>query len=98
MDLGLVLGRLPNHLGFLLLNATSTSLFEHLLRYLLQLHLHLDKEVRQGKWLREANRGLELNGKTCIGIHFFNPWISMGIEAANHAPIEKPFNLGVLQV
>ena len=25
-------------------------------------------------------------------------WISMGIEAANHAPIEKPFNLGVLQV
>lgn len=25
-------------------------------------------------------------------------WISMGIEAANHAPIEKPFNLGLLQV
>lgn len=25
-------------------------------------------------------------------------WISHGIEAANHAPIEKPFNLGVLQV
>ena len=25
-------------------------------------------------------------------------WISMGIEAANHAPIEKQFNLGVLQV
>jgi 3-methylcrotonyl-CoA carboxylase beta subunit len=25
-------------------------------------------------------------------------WISMGIEVANHAPIEKPFNLGVLQV
>lgn len=25
-------------------------------------------------------------------------WISMGIEAANHAPIVKPFNLGVLQV
>ncbi len=25
-------------------------------------------------------------------------WISMGIEAANHAPIEKKFNLGVLQV
>ncbi|UKJ09113.1 acyl-CoA carboxylase subunit beta [Solitalea lacus] len=25
-------------------------------------------------------------------------WISMGIEAANHAPIEKPFNVGVLQV
>ena len=24
-------------------------------------------------------------------------WISIGIEAANHAPIEKPFNLGVIQ-
>lgn len=24
-------------------------------------------------------------------------WISMGIEAANHAPIQKPFNLGVIQ-
>ena len=24
--------------------------------------------------------------------------ISMGIEAANHAPIEKPFNLGIIQV
>jgi len=25
-------------------------------------------------------------------------WIGMGIEAANNAPIEKPFNLGVIQV
>lgn len=25
-------------------------------------------------------------------------WISMGIETANHAPIEKAFNLGVIQV
>ncbi|WP_322550063.1 acyl-CoA carboxylase subunit beta [Flavobacterium psychraquaticum] len=25
-------------------------------------------------------------------------WISMGIEAANHAPIERKFNMGVLQV
>lgn len=25
-------------------------------------------------------------------------WIAMGIEAANHAPVEKPFNMGVLQV
>ena len=25
-------------------------------------------------------------------------WISMGIEAADHAPVEKPFNMGVLQV
>src|SRR5690606_436371 len=25
-------------------------------------------------------------------------WISMGIEAANHSPIEKPYNPGVIQV
>ena len=25
-------------------------------------------------------------------------WIKTGIEAANHAPIEKKFNLGVIQV
>jgi acetyl-CoA carboxylase carboxyltransferase component len=25
-------------------------------------------------------------------------WINLGIEAANHAPIEKPFNMGVIQV
>jgi len=25
-------------------------------------------------------------------------WVSMGIEAANHAPIEKKFNMGVIQV
>ncbi|MBT8222181.1 MAG: acyl-CoA carboxylase subunit beta, partial [Eudoraea sp.] len=25
-------------------------------------------------------------------------WISMGIEAANQAPLDKPFNMGVLQV
>ena len=25
-------------------------------------------------------------------------WIALGIEAANHAPIEKQFNLGVIQV
>ena len=25
-------------------------------------------------------------------------WISIGIEAANHSPIQKPFNMGVLQV
>jgi len=25
-------------------------------------------------------------------------WVSLGIEAANHSPIEKPFNMGILQV
>ncbi|WP_299115080.1 2-hydroxyacid dehydrogenase [uncultured Winogradskyella sp.] len=40
---------------------------EHTLGMLLSLFNKLnkaDKEVRQGKWLREANRGLELDGKT----------------------------------
>ena len=43
---------------------------EHALGMLLSLFNKLnkaDKEVRQGKWLREANRGLELDGKT-IGL------------------------------
>ena len=24
-------------------------------------------------------------------------WVSMGIEAANHAPIEKAYNVGIIQ-
>ena len=40
---------------------------EHALAMLLSLFNKLnkaDKEVREGKWLRESNRGLELDGKT----------------------------------
>ncbi len=43
---------------------------EHTLGMLLSLLNKLnkaDREIRQGKWLREANRGLELDGKT-VGI------------------------------
>jgi len=43
---------------------------EHTLAMLLSLFNKLNKanaEVRQGKWLREENRGIELNGKT-VGI------------------------------
>ena len=35
-----------------------------------------------------------LNGITTISTDFE----AMGIEAANHSPIEKKFNLGVIQV
>ncbi|MGJ8591697.1 MAG: 2-hydroxyacid dehydrogenase [Aquaticitalea sp.] len=48
----------------------SNAVGEHALGLLLSLlnNLHVaDAEIRQGKWLREANRGVELDGKT-IGI------------------------------
>ena len=43
---------------------------EHTLGVLLSLFNHLnkaDQEIRKGKWLRESNRGIELDGKT-VGI------------------------------
>ena len=43
---------------------------EHTLGMILSLFNHLnraDKQIRQGKWLREANRGIELDGRT-VGI------------------------------
>jgi D-3-phosphoglycerate dehydrogenase len=48
----------------------SNAVGEHSLAMLLSLFNKLnqaDKEVRQGKWLREKNRGIELDGKT-IGL------------------------------
>ena len=56
--------------GITLFNAPEgnrNAVGEHALGMLLSLFNKLnkaDKEVRQGKWLREANRGLELDGKT----------------------------------
>lgn len=48
----------------------SNAVGEHTLGLLLSLFNKLnkaDKEIRNGKWLREANRGIELDGKT-IGL------------------------------
>jgi len=62
--------------GILLINAPEgnrSALGEHTVGMLLSL-LHninrADREVRAGKWRREANRGLELAGKT-VGIYGF---------------------------
>ena len=48
----------------------SNAVGEHALGMILSLFNNLkksDQEIREGKWLREANRGVELEGKT-IGI------------------------------
>ena len=56
--------------GITLFNAPEgnrNAVGEHALGMLLSLFNKLnkaDKEVRQGKWFREANRGIELDGKT----------------------------------
>jgi D-3-phosphoglycerate dehydrogenase len=48
----------------------SNAVGEHTLGMILSLFNHLnraDRQIRSGKWLREVNRGLELDGKT-VGI------------------------------
>ncbi len=65
---------------------------EHALAMLLSLFNKLnkaDREVREGKWLREANRGIELDGKT-IGI------IGYGNMGKSFAKKLKGFDVDVI--
>lgn len=70
----------------------SNAVGEHTLGMLLTLFNHFnqaDRQIRNGKWLREANRGLELNGKT-IGI------IGYGHMGKAFASKLKGFNVRVI--
>jgi len=65
---------------------------EHAMAMLLSLFNNIckaDKEVREGKWLREENRGVELSGKT-VGI------IGYGNMGSAFAQRLKGFNVKVL--
>jgi len=65
---------------------------EHALGMLLSLFNNLnnaDKEVREGKWEREKNRGIELAGKT-VGI------IGYGNNGSAFAEVLKGFNVKIL--
>ena len=73
-------------------DGNCASVGEHCLGMLLSLLHNISSardEVREGKWLREANRGFELGGKT-VGI------IGLGHTGSAFAHLLSPFGVKVL--